>query len=253
LPQAAPIFALVVHELMTNAAKYGALSVAEGQVMVSFQRREDGLLMRWVEMGGPEVTNSNERGFGTSLIEQAVPYELGGESELIFLPSGLQARLEIPNAMLAGPETEDEATALQDALLVPPAPVPEIDAPKGTVLLVEDNYMIAVDTMESLKKLGFEDVELAGNSEQAGRVLEAQKVVLPVLDINLGRSGNSVALAEDLDARGIPFFFVTGYGEHAPLPDALGTRRKLQKPILMDDLARAVAAALGDPAEMELN
>lgn len=91
---------LALHELATNAAKYGALSVATGCVSISwtFEGREgDGVLrVRWVESGGPAVRPPTRRGFGTDLIEGVIAYELGGEVRVAYHPDGVHADLTVP-------------------------------------------------------------------------------------------------------------------------------------------------------------
>ena len=93
--------AMVLHELVTNAAKYGALSVSEGQVSVGWERRlnEDAtatLRLVWRELGGPPSAAKVQSGYGTSLIRDLVPHELGGTVDLMFAPDGLICRIEMP-------------------------------------------------------------------------------------------------------------------------------------------------------------
>ena len=107
----APIFSLVIHELTTNAVKYGALSNATGKVEVAMAAAEGGLQVSWRETGGPSVTLPNNRGFGTTLIEQAVPHEMGGRAELRFDPGGLAADLHLPDAVLEAEPSGAPATA----------------------------------------------------------------------------------------------------------------------------------------------
>jgi two-component sensor histidine kinase len=92
---------LVLHELATNAAKYGALSVPEGRVELAWRVEavpEEGrrLVLEWAERGGPEVRPPERRGFGRSLIERSVAYELGGTARLEFPPAGVRCRIELP-------------------------------------------------------------------------------------------------------------------------------------------------------------
>jgi two-component sensor histidine kinase len=89
---------LVLHELATNAAKYGALSVPGGRVHVSW-RVEDAnnqLRLRWVESGGPPVIPPVATGYGTKLIDSATTYSLGGEVEQDYAPGGLKTEIVIP-------------------------------------------------------------------------------------------------------------------------------------------------------------
>ena len=93
--------AMVLHELVTNAAKYGALSIPDGRVLVNWDRRLNGdatatLMLEWRELGGPPVAGEVQSGYGTSLIRDLVPHELGGIVDLVFASDGLVCRIEIP-------------------------------------------------------------------------------------------------------------------------------------------------------------
>jgi len=94
--------AMVLHELVTNAAKYGALSTPHGRVEVNWNRgpREEtaNLSIVWREIGGPAITASPECGYGVSLIRDLIPHELGGSVDLMFASDGVSCRLEIPLA-----------------------------------------------------------------------------------------------------------------------------------------------------------
>jgi PAS domain S-box-containing protein len=91
---------LVLHELATNAAKYGALGVDDGKVHVSWKEQGDALEITWVESGGPPVSQPADRGFGTRLIETALSHSGAGETRIEYRPDGLFARLVVP----AGPQ-----------------------------------------------------------------------------------------------------------------------------------------------------
>ncbi len=100
LPQAAVTFSLALHELCTNAAKYGALSVPEGQVSIvwSLTGPDDNsrFIWTWTETGGPPVSAPVHRGFGSSLIERVLPMELNGVVSVTYPTSGLVCVLEAP-------------------------------------------------------------------------------------------------------------------------------------------------------------
>jgi two-component system CheB/CheR fusion protein len=98
-PQAALLLALVMHELVTNAAKYGALSAPGGRVKVIWAITGGGpqhLELIWAERGGPKIDNLPKRGFGTELIERGVRFELEGETEIGVVDGGLHCRIVIP-------------------------------------------------------------------------------------------------------------------------------------------------------------
>ena len=91
---------LVLHELATNAAKYGAFSVPEGRVEIAWKVQGEAdsrrLVLDWTEQGGPPVAAPERRGFGRSLIERSVAYELDGSAELTFAPGGARCHVEVP-------------------------------------------------------------------------------------------------------------------------------------------------------------
>jgi two-component system CheB/CheR fusion protein len=99
-PRAALALGMVVHELATNAVKYGALSVPEGRVTVSWEVRgrnkDAALLVHWREVGGPEVMAPSHEGFGSKLITQQIRYELRGDAVVNYLPTGLEAAFTVP-------------------------------------------------------------------------------------------------------------------------------------------------------------
>lgn len=100
--KAAENVALVAHELTTNAIKFGALSLREGRVAVSWQvlEAEAGprLRLRWVESGGPSQPETTTPGYGAAIIERQAPGALGGEGRLEFKAGGVQCTLEFPLA-----------------------------------------------------------------------------------------------------------------------------------------------------------
>jgi PAS domain S-box-containing protein len=95
-PRHALAFAMVLHELCTNAVKYGALSAQEGEVAIDWSVSADGLRLHWVESGGPAVSPPTRRGFGSRLIERGLRHEIGGRVALLFAPSGLTCTIEAP-------------------------------------------------------------------------------------------------------------------------------------------------------------
>ncbi|MBH0237969.1 HWE histidine kinase domain-containing protein [Methylobrevis albus] len=89
---------MVLHELATNAVKYGALSAAGGQVRVRWEVAADSgdLTLSWIERGGPPVTAPTKKGFGTSLIHSTTAYNLGGEVRQEFAADGLETDIVVP-------------------------------------------------------------------------------------------------------------------------------------------------------------
>jgi PAS domain S-box-containing protein len=95
-PATAQTIALALHELVTNSAKYGALSTLSGRLSVSWEDREDLLGITWVETGGPPVEKPVSRGFGTRSVIASIESQLGGQAEFDWRTEGLVCRLSMP-------------------------------------------------------------------------------------------------------------------------------------------------------------
>jgi PAS domain S-box-containing protein len=96
-PAAAQAFSLVLHELATNTAKYGALSAANGRLLLSWEVEGDRLRLLWEECGGPPLAGPPaRRGFGSRLVEATVRDQLGGQVRMDWNPAGLLCRIEAP-------------------------------------------------------------------------------------------------------------------------------------------------------------
>jgi two-component sensor histidine kinase len=104
-PGAVLALGLAVHELATNAVKYGSLSVPDGRVHVMWAvttgAGEAALLVEWVESGGPPVTKPERQGFGSKLIQRGLAQQLGGEIKLDFAPAGIRCVITFPITTLA--------------------------------------------------------------------------------------------------------------------------------------------------------
>lgn len=243
-PQAFTVLALVFHELSTNAAKYGGLSDRHGAVSVTWSiDRTDALRILWRETGGPPVRPPQRQGFGTTIIERSIPFELQGEAEVRYHVSGVEAEFVVP-ANYVQPGAPD-----RDAEPAPAAP--RVHARfTGVALVVEDNAIIALEAEDMLRRLGFRHVETVGTVDHALQVLaRTPELAFALLDVNLGR-GTSFPVAEELRRRSIPFLFATGYGEQIALPPALAGAPALAKPYREDKVAemaaRVIATHAGD-------
>jgi two-component sensor histidine kinase len=118
--EATQAVATVLHELTTNAAKYGALSNRSGRVSVRWRWLQNGshdrLVIEWQETGGPPVLAPSRSGYGTSIIRELIPFEFGGAVELSFAPEGTRCRLEIPGEWAGrGRERSEEGGVLDSA------------------------------------------------------------------------------------------------------------------------------------------
>jgi PAS domain S-box-containing protein len=99
--EAGQTLAMVFHELVTNAAKFGAISCEAGSVWVGWGFLRNGhaeswLCIEWEESGGPQVSPPTRSGFGASVVRELIPYELGGAVDLMYLPEGVRCKMQIP-------------------------------------------------------------------------------------------------------------------------------------------------------------
>jgi light-regulated signal transduction histidine kinase (bacteriophytochrome) len=199
--------ALVIHELMTNAVKYGALA-GQGTVHLSWERDESGgLILDWQERDGPPVLPPARRGFGSTIIERSIPYDLGGTAEISYLPEGVHARFSLPASCVAGVTTARHSGPVPISLGGETTPLADCN-----VLLVEDSMIIALDGEDALRELGASAVGTAPTVRDALRLIDQQVFAFALLDFNLGID-TSAAIADRLTELAVPFAFATGYGE----------------------------------------
>jgi two-component sensor histidine kinase len=96
-PHTAQTIAVTLHELATNAVKYGALSVSKGRVQIGWSRAADGrLVLRWIEMDGPPVKPPTRLGFGTRVMEGMIRGQLRGEMRFDWRAEGLACEIVLP-------------------------------------------------------------------------------------------------------------------------------------------------------------
>ena len=226
-PEAYTVMALVIHEMITNSAKYGSLSDSSGQLLITVVRSNDNSLqLIWKERGGPPVKPPTRRGFGSTIVERSIPFELKGEAKVDYKLSGLEAEFCVPSRHVVwkGGAVRTEIAKADN----PPANQTGQGLPQS-VLLVEDSMIIALDTEDCLRELGVNNVMVESTVSSALSLLEKSTPDLAILDYNLGNE-SSERVAEDLARRGIPFWLATGYGEMAERLEEIGAAGLLTKP-----------------------
>jgi len=208
--RAASSLSLVFHELASNAAKYGALSVPDGRVELRWRLTADILRIDWIESGGPTVVPPESTGFGTSIIKDSLAFEFDAAVSLSFEPEGLQASFGLPAALVDGvPAVNLPADA-------PAETAREADRTTALVLLLEDDYLVSQELEGMLRGVGNADVVAVASIEAALASIKAQSFDAAVLDVNV-RGAFSAPVAEQLRRDGTPFVFVTGYGSRDQL------------------------------------
>jgi GNAT superfamily N-acetyltransferase len=252
-PNAAETMTLAIHELTTNALKYGALSSRNGLVRVRWRvtekRGTSWLEFDWREEGGPPQAvhpAARRRGFGSELITGRIPYELRGLGAYEIEAGGARCHLEFP--------LSDGASVLQTGA---PAPTTvfggatdmsgEADLSGKHVVVVEDDFYLATDTVRALRGAGAEVFGPCPNEAAARREIAGIELHGAVLDINL-EGGRSFGLASELMAAGIPFIFITGYDQGIIPQDFAGVIR-LEKPVEFKRIVGALAEVMHPEAE----
>ena len=235
------VMALVLHEMATNAAKYGALQATEGKVQVLWRVEDDGeLTIGWEETGGPEVMPPSREGFGTALVDRSIPYDLGGRSKVDYRREGIVAEFSLP-ARFARLASAASHAADDGVGTAPDQPTSKIGNP--AVLIVEDQMLIAMDVEAMLEDEGLTRVRVAGSVADALVAIRTDCPQIAILDVNLG-DGTSIPVAEELARRGVPFVFATGYGDMSMIPEAFTAAPLVRKPYEGSALVAAMALAL---------
>jgi len=246
-PQMTLHLALMLHELGMNSAKYGALSAPEGSIAITWSVKDNTLVLKWVERGGPSVTAPISRGFGTTLIEQSARSE-GGSASMLCEGDGVSWEIVLPLPPSAPPqssfgtragEAPNVAAPIQTEPERPPAALARL-----RFLVVEDEPLVALALIGYLENAGAQVVSV-GTEREAIEAIGGPRLDGALLDANLhGRPVNEIASL--LTRRKIPFAFVTGYGP-AGLPAAFRHIPVLTKPFRSRQLLDTVVALA--PAE----
>jgi PAS domain S-box-containing protein len=179
-PATAQALAVALHELSTNAAKYGALSAIAGRVTLSWEVGQAGLLVQWIETGGPLVEAPLTQGYGSKVISAAIERQLGGRASFDWRREGLHCTFAVPGSdkmtlsLRSREPARPDGSAGRNGLAA------------NRVLLVEDEALVAMMMKEMLAELGFSVLGPFARTSDALAMLEANQVDAAVLDVNLG-------------------------------------------------------------------
>jgi CheY-like chemotaxis protein len=237
-PKSALSLSLAIHELATNAAKFGAFSQPQGRVAVRWILTADGGIdLSWSEMGGPLVKTPTHVGFGTTLIERALAMETGGRATLHYHLTGVVCNVFLPSSSLllrSPPETR-----------APPAEPVGIALDAGgkgkpyRILVAEDAFLLVTLLQDLFDALGWEMIGPAGRLVDALQLARHAIFDAALLDVNLdGTMSWEVAIV--LKERGIPFVFGTGYSVSAVLPENLTGSPVISKPYQLSELQQVI-------------
>jgi PAS domain S-box-containing protein len=234
-PASAQTLTLALHELATNAVKYGALSAIAGRLKVSWELKPSTLVLHWQESGGPHARKPAQLGFGTRIIVASIEGQLGGQARFQWGDGGLHCILTIPR----GEKIGQPALAMREQALDDKAAAIAHDCfvVRGNrVMVVEDEALVAMVVSDAMTDLGYQVVGPFSRPPDAIAAVKDGNIAAAILDINL--AGTPVyPVAEELTRRGIPFVFVTGYGIES-IDKRFCDIPVLQKPIERETLQR---------------
>ena len=249
-PRGANAMSLALHELATNAVKFGSLSTDVGRVDVTWRRTDaGGLELQWLESHGPPVPTPTRRGFGSTLLDKVTGRELGGSVRVEYRAEGVRALLIAGASAFAatpapesGDKRETRAANLNGASAGGPAERQVIRVQGLKLLIVEDALLLALELEAGLTEAG---AEVLGSAADVGEAMAMVDLPIDaaVLDANL--NGASVLpVAQALAARGVPFVFATGYGDDKTLPFGFDAP-VIRKPYDVTQVAAALSEVTG--------
>ena len=240
-PKSALALSLVIHELATNAAKFGAFSVPNGEVGIDWRLRADGgVALVWTERGGPLVTVPSRRGFGSSLIERALALETGGEAMVRYESTGVVCDIGLPAFSVVEASFRPALVVLKPAEPIAiPAPLPV----RPRILVVEDSIFVIMALEGMCEDLGWDMIGPATRLDQGLRMARDEAFDIALLDVNLDGE-MSWGIAALLAARGIPFAFGTGYDVASILPLEFAGTPIFSKPFRMTEVERRMRQLL---------
>jgi light-regulated signal transduction histidine kinase (bacteriophytochrome) len=241
-PKSALSLSLAIHELATNAAKFGAFSRPLGRVAVRWDLTTNGgIELSWSEIDGPLVAPPKHVGFGTTLIERALAMETGGQATLHYHRTGVVCEVFLPSTSILRRSTQESGE--------PPAEPAAIDLdPVGRaspcrVLVVEDAFLLVTLLQDMFDTLGWKMIGPATRLVDALQLARHETFDAALLDINLDGT-MSWEVATVLKERGIPFVFGTGYSVSAVLPHDLTASPVIGKPYQLSELKQVIQRAI---------
>jgi HAMP domain-containing protein/two-component sensor histidine kinase len=233
-PRTAQTIGLTLHELATNAAKYGALTASSGTVTLRWNIENAALNMTWEEAGGPTISGPISSGYGMRVIGGSAE-QLGGAASFEWRPSGLRCALVIP----LGANTKSPYKSFHHERIDQSMRSTSLTVGGNRILVVEDEPLVAMNLTKSLADLGFHVVGPYSTLAKAAAAAAETEVDAALLDVNL--NGKVVyAVADILASKNVPFAFITGYGT-AALPDKYANAPVLHKPVDEETLQMLLA------------
>jgi two-component sensor histidine kinase len=241
MPTVAQNLALAIHELATNAAKYGALAGQAGRLAVAWRFEGDELVLEWREECDEDIGAPAKAGFGSRVIQSSIEGQLKGAIDMQWTARGLRMTARVPRRHFQHGDGSSRS-----------APQPAAPRPSGIgsvrnrrILILEDEPLVAFMLAELVRELKGTVIGPFGSVQDAAAGLKTS-VDAALLDVNVGDE-LAYPLAEALIRKGVPVIFVTGYQADAIDP-RFARAPVLTKPIEPAELEGALMRVL--PSEM---
>ncbi|MDC7996510.1 HWE histidine kinase domain-containing protein [Gilvibacter sediminis] len=225
----APIIVLVIHELVTNSNKHGSLSVSYGKLFIKWYIENEDLVVEWREQDGPNVTPPKTHGFGMSIIENALEYEFDANTKVDFKETGLEVNYRIPLKMISRDDSKNfVAKQMEEKAKI-------LSKKEFSVLVVEDDFINAKQLKTSIEKKVKARVTICPRASAGLKALRNDTFDFALLDVNL-KNENSLEVALECKIQGVPFYYLTGYGDRLLENSMFPTAPVFSKPISEDEL-----------------
>lgn len=242
-PKAALATSMVIHELATNAIKYGCLADSAGRLDIAWDLENKAagevLVIKWRETCSHAITPPTRQGFGRTLLERVFAKDVGGAVEIDFQADGFKGRLEIPASRVTAGRRVVKAPRVQDK-----SPLQERRLDGLRVLVVEDGALVAEDLAGWLTASGASVLGPYANLDQAlTAAREHGRIDLALLDVDV--DGQPVwSLATEIQTQGVPFILTTGFSVEVERPPAFAGSWVINKPYEFGDLHAVIDAAI---------
>jgi PAS domain S-box-containing protein len=241
LPATAQAVALALHELATNAAKYGGLSTPSGRLKLVWSLGGKALELNWIESGGPQTAAPTSLGFGLTIVRSSIEAQFCGGVSYDWQPEGLHCRLSIPRTQIVN----------EQAIGAPPKSA-KLDVPTAKssligkrLLMVEDEFLVGMMAKRLLEEMGAAIVGPYASLAEGLAAAKSERFDGALLDFNLAGE-HADPLADYLTAQSVPFVFLTGY-QRDSIDHRYANVPLLQKPIEAESLERVLVSLLLAP------
>ena len=231
--------ALVIHEMVSNAASHGALSTAAGKLSVRWSIDPNGrLVILWEEQGEPGTRRQTRDDLGLVIIKRNIPHALGGEADVHFDATGVKASFVIPVRYVEGQQQAPVQHEARANLAAPDRPLEGY-----TILVVEDQLTMAVELERLLRDRGAASVTIVGTAARAKEAMADDLPDVAILDVDLG-DGTSIEIANELARLEVPFIFAANEIDRALIPPQHADVQITGKPYSGDGVAELLKEAL---------